>query len=42
MHAFFAQAELLSVLGSLRNLEQRPAVDGGNFDLGAQPGFVDA
>ena len=41
-HALFAQPEFLPVLGALRNLQQRAAVDGGHFDLGAQPGFVDA
>src|SRR5580658_8314976 len=41
-HAFFAQTELLAVLGALRNLEQRTAVDSGHLDLGAEAGFVDA
>ena len=35
-HTLFAQAELLAVLRALRNLQQRAAVDGGHFDLGAQ------
>src|SRR5580658_2871621 len=33
------QAELLSVLSALRDLQQGAAVDGGHLDLGAQPGF---
>src|SRR5689334_5474377 len=40
--ALLAQAEYLAVLGSLRNLEQRPPVNGGNLDFGPQAGFVDA
>ena len=40
-HALLAQPELLAVLGALRNLQQRPAVDGRHFDLGAQRRFPD-
>src|SRR5262249_14397485 len=40
-HALFAQAELLAVLRSLRNLEQRSAVNCRHFDLRAQSCFVD-
>jgi hypothetical protein len=25
---------------ALRNLQQRPTVDGGHFNLGAEPGFL--
>src|ERR1017187_2550089 len=38
-HAFFAEAELLAVHGSLRNLQQGASVNGGNFDLGAERRF---
>ena len=38
-HALLAQPELLAVLGALRNLQQRAAVDGRHFDLGAQRRF---
>src|SRR5882762_7953071 len=37
--SFFAQAEFLAVLRALRDLEQRPAIDGGHFDLGSESGF---
>src|SRR5271157_20551 len=40
-HAFFAEAELLAVYGSLRNLQQGASVDGRNFDLGAERRFRD-
>ena len=35
-NAALAQPELLFVLRALRNLQQRAAIDGGHFDLGAQ------
>src|ERR1041385_1226791 len=34
-HALLAQPEFLAVLGALRNLQQRPAVDRRNLDLRA-------
>src|SRR5579863_10377983 len=41
LHALLAHTELLSVLGALRNLELRPAIDGGYLDRGAQASLVD-
>src|ERR1039458_370620 len=41
-HALLAEAELLAVHGSLRNLQQGASVDGRNFDLGAQRRFPDS
>src|ERR1017187_2271335 len=41
-HALFAQAELLAVHGSLRNLQQGASIDGRDFDLGAQRRFPDS
>src|SRR6202140_5152130 len=38
-HTLFPQAQLLSGLRSRRNLQQRPAVDRGHFDLRSQSGF---
>ena len=38
-YAPFAQPELLLVLRARRNLQQRLAVDGRHFDLGAQARF---
>src|ERR1700704_5772060 len=35
-HAFLPQSELLPVLSSRRNLQQRPPIDGGDFNLGPQ------
>ena len=35
-HALFAQPEFLSVVGALRDLQQRPPVDGRDFNFGAQ------
>src|SRR5579864_5022095 len=35
--AFFAEAELLPILRSLRDFQKRTAVDGRNLDLRAQP-----
>src|ERR1039457_236589 len=41
-HTFFAEAKLLAVHGSLRNLQQGASVDGRNFDLGAERRFPDS
>src|SRR5690242_1019388 len=38
-YALLTEPEPLPVLRALRNLEQRPSVDGGNFDLRAERRF---
>src|ERR1700691_2108593 len=38
-YAFLPQPELLPIVSALRDLQQGAAIDGGHFDLGAQPGF---
>ena len=40
-HALFAQAQLLSAVGSRRDAQQRAAIERGHFDLGAQRRFGD-
>src|SRR6185503_8826535 len=41
-HALLPKPEPLAVMRAVRDLEKRPPIDGGNFDFGAQPRFIDA
>src|SRR5258708_7570971 len=41
INSLFAKAKLLAVLRAGRDLQKGPAVDGGDFDLGAETGFGD-